>query len=153
MDVCAHQCMYAHAFVLIIRLHWPLRWHHSLWIVNTEQIKIPSKNLPRKLVLREREASAFQHRCLFPPLARELPTGLWQHWPTLLLYCDPISSLSSPRSGTDKIYMRQTFILFLCQHVLVCVFKHLRWFKKYDTWAHFPVLGSKFDKRPMQQSQ
>lgn len=67
MCVCAHQCMYVHAFVLIIRLHWPLRWHHSLWIVNTEQIKILFKSLPRKLALREREARTLDHYCLLSP--------------------------------------------------------------------------------------
>lgn len=65
--VCAHQCMYVHAFVLIIRLHWPLRWHHSLWIVNTEQIKILFKSLPRKLASREREASTLNQYCLLFP--------------------------------------------------------------------------------------
>lgn len=66
--VCAHQCMYVHAFVLIIRLHWPLRWHHSLWIVNTERIKILFKSLPRKLASREREAHTLDHYCLLFPL-------------------------------------------------------------------------------------
>lgn len=65
--VCAHQCMYVHAFVLIIRLHWPLRWHRSLWIINTEQIKILFKSLPRKLASREREAHALDHYRLLSP--------------------------------------------------------------------------------------
>lgn len=84
--------MYAHAFVLIIRLHWPLRWHHSLWIVNTEQIKIPSKNLPRKLVLREREASAFQHRCHFPSSRPSASNRTLATPSNSAFYCDPISS-------------------------------------------------------------
>lgn len=75
--VCAHQCMYVHAFVLIIRLRWPLRWHHSLWIINTEQIKILFKSLPRKLALREREACTLDHYCLsFPqPCFQFCPTS------------------------------------------------------------------------------
>lgn len=54
MHVCAHQHMYVHAFVLIIRLYWPLRWQRLFWIINTEQIKILFKSLPRKLAWRER---------------------------------------------------------------------------------------------------
>lgn len=136
--MCAHQCMYAHAFVLIIRLHWPLRWHHSLWIVNTKQIKILSKNLPRKLVLREREACTFQHHCLFPPSAsnRTLAT------PSIsAFHSDPISSVVQ---GQEQV--KYKLILFICQRIFVCVFKHLWWFTKYDTRAHFPVLGSEFDE-------
>lgn len=54
MHVYAHQRMYVHAFVLIIRLYWPLRWQRLFWIINTEQIKILFKSLPRKLAWRER---------------------------------------------------------------------------------------------------
>lgn len=54
MHVCAHQRMYVHAFVLIIRLYWPLRWQRLFWTINTEQIKILFKSLPRKLAWRER---------------------------------------------------------------------------------------------------
>lgn len=105
--------MYAHAFVLIIGLHWPLRWHHSLWIVNTKQIKILSKNLPRKLVLREREACAFQHHCLFPPSAsnRTLAT------PSIsAFHSDPISSVVQ---GQEQV--KYKFILFICQRIIVCL--------------------------------
>lgn len=65
--VCAYQYMDVHEFVLIIRLHWPLRWHHSLWILNTQQIKILFKSLPRKLAPREREARTLDHYCLLFP--------------------------------------------------------------------------------------
>ena len=92
--VCAHQCMYVHAFVLIIRLHWPLRWHHSLWIVNTEQIKILFKNLPRKFALRERDAHTLDHGgLLFYSTLFSILSGLSA---CVHLHPTPLSSAATP---------------------------------------------------------